>query len=239
MPVREITENYTLDCIVPYFQPIIDMRTERVWRYECLARLVTPQQQIFMPSDFLHIIERNQHVHALAAMMFSKSAAYFKDNNLAWNINLNAEDITDTRLLHSFLAQMADYSNPSRVSVEISADAALHHHEALKHFIDKSIDSGIGVFVDNLGRHSGNVRNLMTLPLRGIKLDGGLLKRLSESPEVEDFILGICDMAYKSHISIVAEHIEDTDTLDKIKTLPIHYAQGFVFSKPKSTAVSH
>ncbi|MBU2977325.1 EAL domain-containing protein [Alteromonas sp. C1M14] len=239
MPVREITESYTLDCIVPYFQPIVDMRTERVWRYECLARLVTPQQKIFMPSEFLHLIERNQNIHALAATMFCKSAAYFEDNNIAWNINLNAEDITDPRLLHTLLGQLVDYTNPSRVSVEISAEAALNHHCALKTFIDKSIESGMGVFIDNLGRHSGNIRKLMSLPLRGIKLDGGLLKRLSDSAEVEDFILGICDMAYESHISIVAEHIEDDDTLDKIRHLPIHYAQGFVFSKPKSAPLTH
>ena len=70
MPFREITDNYTLDAIVPYFQPIVDIRSERVWRYECLARLVTPEQRVFLPSDFLYLIERHNHVQQLAEMMF-------------------------------------------------------------------------------------------------------------------------------------------------------------------------
>ena len=66
MPIREITDSYTLESIVPYFQPIVDIRSEIVWRYECLARLVTPEQRVFLPSDFLYLIERNNHIHRTA-----------------------------------------------------------------------------------------------------------------------------------------------------------------------------
>lgn len=239
MPIREITESYTLDCIVPYFQPIVDIRSERVWRYECLARLITPQQKIFLPSDFLYLIERNNHIHQLAEMMFCKSAVYFEDSNMPWNFNLDAEDLLNSNLVNSLITQLANYPNPHRVSVEISAEVAINHHKELKTFIDRSIHSGMGVFIDNLGKHTGNIKKLMQLPIRGIKLDGGLLRRLDGNQEVEDFVLSVCEMAHAKHISIVAEHVEDIDTLDKVRHLPIQYAQGYVFSEPAPVPSHH
>ena len=232
MPIREITDSYTLESIVPYFQPIVDIRSEIVWRYECLARLVTPEQRVFLPSDFLYLIERNNHIHQLAEMMFCKSAVYFEESNTPWNINLDASDLNNEELLNSLITQLANYPNPSRVCVEVSADVASHHYETLKRFIDKSMHSGMGVFIDNLGKSSGNVRKLMSLPIRGVKLDGGLLRRLDHSEEIEDFILSICDLAKTRHMSIVAEHVEDADTLEKVMQLPVQYAQGFVFCEP-------
>ncbi len=238
MPFREITDSYTLDAIVPYFQPIVDIRSERVWRYECLARLVTPEQRVFLPSDFLYLIERDNHVQQLAEMMFCKSAVYFEDSNTPWNINLDASDLENDDLLHSLIAQLANYPNPARVSVEVSADVAFKHYDKLKRLIDKSLHSGMGVFIDNLGKQSANIRNLMNLPLRGIKLDGSLLRRLDQHTAIEDFVLSVCDLAKERHMSIVAEHIEDADTLEKVMSMPIQYAQGFVFCEPSPQPTS-
>ena len=51
MPIKEITESFSLDRIVPFFQPIMDLEGERVWRYECLARLIGEHQDTFLPND--------------------------------------------------------------------------------------------------------------------------------------------------------------------------------------------
>ena len=52
MPIREISENFSIEDIVPYFQPIVDLNSQGVWRYECLARLITQGDKTFLPSEF-------------------------------------------------------------------------------------------------------------------------------------------------------------------------------------------
>lgn len=52
MPIREISEAFTIDDIVPYFQPIVDLHSQGVWRYECLARLITQGDKTFCPANF-------------------------------------------------------------------------------------------------------------------------------------------------------------------------------------------
>ena len=79
MPIREISEDFSIEDIVPYFQPIVDLNSQGVWRYECLARLITQGDKTFLPSEFLYLIEREQHVNSLAANMFVQCASYFHD----------------------------------------------------------------------------------------------------------------------------------------------------------------
>ncbi len=238
MPIREITEHVHIDSIVPYFQPIIDLRQQRVWRYECLARLVTPAEQTFLPSEFLYLLERDNHAQRLTETMFTQSARYFMHSNLPWNINLNAADLDDEQVTNILLTLLGDYPNPSRVSVEVSAHAALEHTASLRKFIDKSLHSGLGVFIDNVGKTPVNINTLLALPVRGIKLAGELFSNYLAEPDVQDYVKHVCDCAKAKNITVIAEQIEDEETLTQVEKLGVNYAQGYVFCQP-SPSVSH
>ncbi len=239
MPIREVTDSFQLDSIVPYFQPIVDLQNERVWRYECLARLVTPDDKTFLPSEFLYLIARHNHVQQLTETMFCQSAKYFEALNIPWNINLNAEDLANKPLTNTLIAHLANYPNPNRVSVEVSASIALKEPNLLKTFIERSLHSGLGVFIDNVGNSPGNIKTLMNLPIRGLKLAGGLIRQYQTQPEVKEFVSHIFELAQERNINLVAECVENASTLDIVRQLPIRYAQGYVFSKPTPQPTKH
>lgn len=238
MPIREITEHVHIESIVPYFQPIIDIQQQRVWRYECLARLVTPAEQTFLPSEFLYLLERDNHAQQLTETMFTQSARYFMHSNLPWNINLNAADLDDDHVTNTLLTLLGDYPNPSRVSVEVSAQTALEHTEALRRFIDKSLHSGLGVFIDNVGKTPININTLFAMPIRGIKLAGELFSHYLAEPDVQDYVQHVCTKAKQKQITVIAEQIEDDVTLTQVEKLGVKYAQGYVFCQP-APSVSH
>ena len=239
MPIREVTDQFQLESIVPYFQPIMDLHNTRVWRYECLARLVTPDEKTFLPNEFLYLIERHNYVQKLTETMFVQSSRYFEAINIPWNINLNHADLANEALTNRLIAHLADYPSPSRVSVEVSAQVAMKEHGLLKTFIERSMHSGLGVFIDNVGSTPGNIKNLLSLPIRGIKLAGGLIRQFDTHPEVQEFVLNVIEMAQARSISVVAEHVETEETLALVRSLPIRYAQGFVFSRPAPNVKSH
>ena len=99
MPIKEITDTFSLDRIVPFFQPIMDLETDSVWRYECLARLIGEQDHTFLPSEFLFIVERNNWCQKLTETMLIQSAQYFRNMNIPWNINLDTQDLLNPQLL--------------------------------------------------------------------------------------------------------------------------------------------
>ena len=81
MQVTQVTEGFSLDNIVPFFQPIIDISNGAVWRYECLMRLLSTSQPSFLPTDLLHLIERQHTVSQLTQTIFNRSANYFRNIN--------------------------------------------------------------------------------------------------------------------------------------------------------------
>ncbi len=235
MPIREITDPFRLEDIVPYFQPIVDLRTDRVWRYECLARLVPEPEKVYLPNEFLYLVERHNYVQQLTETMFAQCSAFFANKNLSWNINLDMADLHNPALIEFFTQHIASQCDPSRICVEVSAQSAIHDLPQMSEFIDKIMPLGINVFVDNVGRVPGNIKRLLGLPLKGIKLDGGLLRHYHTTPAVREYISYGCEQANACGIAVVAEQVEDLEILEIVHHLPIDYAQGFVFSSPKPT----
>tara|TARA_B110000908_G_C10238611_1_gene444816 strand:- start:876 stop:1154 length:279 start_codon:yes stop_codon:yes gene_type:complete len=79
MQVTEVTDSFSLDNVVPFFQPIIDLKNDVVRSYKCLAQLLTLFQNRFLPRVFLFLVEKQQSVAQLTQAVFSRSASYFRD----------------------------------------------------------------------------------------------------------------------------------------------------------------
>lgn len=234
MPIKEITDTFSLDRIVPFFQPIMDLETDSVWRYECLARLIGEQDHTFLPSEFLFIVERNNWCQKLTETMLIQSAQYFRNMNIPWNINLDTQDLLNPQLLPFLHELLEEYPNRQRISIELTAHAALHYEQELTVFVERCAKFGIGVFIDNVGATPVNMQRLLTLPIRGIKLSGSLINKYVDDNAIHDFVDHLCDVANNHSVSIVAEHIETQSTLSLLNQLPIRYAQGYLFSHPNA-----
>jgi EAL domain-containing protein (putative c-di-GMP-specific phosphodiesterase class I) len=143
VPIRAVSKTVSINDIVPYFQPIMDLRSKRVWRYECLARLITAEDKTFLPSEFLYLIEREQHVKALTEAMFCQSARYFRHVQVPWSINISARDLLNDNLADTLLSHLTNYPNPERVSIEISAASALTHPALMKRLLREALRQGL------------------------------------------------------------------------------------------------
>lgn len=234
MQITQVTDTFSLDNVVPYFQPIMDLRNNAVWRYECLARLVTLEQHTFLPSEFLFLVARQQSVALLTETIFNRSARYFRDINMAWNINVSLADMSDPQI-HAFLAsQMHDYPNPERVALEITADNALSDKEAFAHFASLCADLKISLFVDHFSEQLKSTEIILNLPISGIKISGTLIEQLPENGQALNYVSRLNNQAQERGIELIAEHIEDEQALEAVRSVGINYAQGFYFSRPKA-----
>lgn len=234
MHIQEVTEQFSLDRVVPYFQPIMDLQHNSVWRYECLARLVTPEEQTFLPSDFLHLVERQQSVAQLTETIFHRSAEYFRNINVAWNINISQQDIVNPDLPYMLAEYLKNYNDKRRICLELTAATALNNIEQFKSFLSLCEKVDVGVFIDHFGAAPGNINTLLDLPICGIKVAGSLITQLTDNQETADFVEHLTQKADNNDIVVIAEHIEDKGTLDVVSDLSIKFAQGFYFCQPQA-----
>ncbi|WP_438863968.1 EAL domain-containing protein [Neptunicella sp.] len=231
-----VAEGFDLDNIVPYFQPILNLNDNSVVSYECLARLVTTNEQMYLPNQFLNLVEKEQCFGQLAQRIFHASAQYFHDINMDWSINISEHDIDDQGFIDFLIDHMADYPNPQRVTLEVVAATAINKPEAFQRFLQLCKTLKIKVFLDHFAAISSNKNHILQLPIDGIKLDGSLVKQLSTNQQAKDFAIHLIELAKANHIQVIAEHIEDNATLMAVKALNVDYGQGYYFSHPQAEA---
>ncbi|UAA38519.1 EAL domain-containing protein [Paraneptunicella aestuarii] len=234
MQVQTVKGNFPLDSIVPFFQPIMDMSDNVVWSYECLARLVTQSEQTFLPSEFLHLVENQRCSSELTQRMFHHSAQYFRDRNTGWSINISERDVLDpltTRFLSEYLSQ---YPNTKRVSLELMAETVTKYPKEFNAFLVACKDMDIKLVIDNFRNVSAGITDVLDMPIDGIKIEADILARMLKDKVSHRLLRNLRSKAQKNNIIVIAEHIEDQESLAAVTSLDIRYGQGFYFSKPQS-----
>lgn len=237
MQVTEVTDSFNLDNVVPFFQPIMDLKNNAVWSYECLARLLTLDQNSYLPTEFLFLVERQQSVALLTQTLLSRSASYFRDINMAWNINLSLSDMTDSDTLNFLQSQLTDYPNPKRISIEITAQNALIESAIFSQFSEVCHMLGINIVIDNFNQQECDYQSILRLPISAIKVSAALFDKATSDVTTADFVKELIRTATSNNIKVIAERIECIETLNVAKQLGVKYAQGFYFSQPQAKAV--
>lgn len=234
MQIKEVSDKFSLDRVVPYFQPIIDLSHNSVWRYECLARLVTDDQNIFLPSDFLYLVQRNNWIDQLTEVILQQSASYFRNLNTGWNINIDMQDIQSAELMRHISHIASECSDPSRIGVELSAAQAIADMNAAERLAQHCSELGICLFIDQCHQPAAQLTELLNLPLHGLKLSAARFRDLTGDEGTGAPLNGLLEAAEARQIMLIAEHIEDETTLLAIKQCGIGYAQGYYFSHPSA-----
>ena len=113
------------DRVIPYFQPIIDNQTQKIAKYECLAR-IEDDGEVISPSHFLEAARRSGLMSNLTRMMINKSFKSFADQNIEFSLNITNEDLLDDTFIDFLHVKQAQYRiDPHCVIFEILEDIIL------------------------------------------------------------------------------------------------------------------
>lgn len=231
MEQRAALADFSMDRVVPFFQPIMELNNNKVWRYECLARLLTDSEKIFLPNDFLYIVERAQSSQALTHHIYELSRRYCQHRNMPWNINLSDQDLKGNDLLEWF-----DNLTPSQrnglFGIEVSYDL-IKHNTAFIESVQQHCGE-IVITVDDVYEHSHSLDEILMYGVDALKLKGDFVKAYAASGVGEECMIGIQQSCLLHDTKLIAEHIEDKATCDAVKAIGIQYGQGFYFSEPSA-----
>lgn len=236
MKVSQVTESFNLDNVVPFFQPIMDLSNNQVWRYECLARLITFGEHPFIPTEFLYLVERQESQSQLTETIFNRSAQYFRELNMPWNINISLADMQDESIHRFLTAQVQNYPNPQRVALEVTAQNVFSDTDTFEEFSLLCKKLRLNLFVDNVEPQLDSIEHLLALPISGLKMSGATLATLSQDAPAQSVVKQLCEQGRRKNIALVAQHLESEEQLVLLKQLNVRYAQGFYFSQPKAQA---
>lgn len=234
MQVSHVIRDFSLEQVVPYFQPILDLHNNTVWRYECLARFINIEQQSFVPTELLYLVERRHSKAKLTYNIFNGSANYFRYINMAWSINLSLQDMLDPEMAEFVQNQLQDYPNPTRISIEIAAKNAVENPQLFNEFAGLFKALNISLTLDQLDPFDVDLTHLLNLPVEAIKISVRDIKKSQTDGVLSQALQAFILLAEQKQITLIAEHLEQQNELELIQQWGFQYAQGFYISLPKS-----
>jgi len=223
--------------IAPWYQPIVDFRTGRIAGLEALARRSYPDGRIESPDAFIPVAERSRLIVDLdlavaRAALIDLERWQRRNPGLDMSVNLSGRHLDRDGWVAGFhdLATSAGVP-PSTVHLEITETArpATTIFAGAQLTLARSL--GFSVWLDDFGSGWSGLRDLLHLPVDGIKLDRSFANALG-GPVGNSLVEAITAVAGALGLGVVIEGIERLEQAALAQELGCHYGQGFYWSTP-------
>lgn len=237
--------------IVPHFQPIVSLESQRVTAYEALGRhLVGPEVRSLGP-----FFEAGGREPGLAALrkdvdrtlrrLALTEFCQWDDPSLQLFLNVNPRLMAEHLHLNPgqipwTLQVIAELGlDPTRVVIELTEEAIEAETSSLRKLVDLYRAHGCGIAVDDVGAESSNLDRIGYFEPDIIKVDAAMLRRSLSHRSFRQVLKGVSAMAEGLGAALLFEGVETEDDLDQALSFGARYAQGWLFAKAGPQPVAH
>ncbi len=218
------------------YQPIIDSKTGDVAYYEALLRLVDEKGRISSAGALIPVAERMgliDMVDRRVLEMVYKELDTYPTVKLALNVsNLTTENPEWLSHAQDLLRDRPDIS--SRLTIEITETAAQRDLRRTAYFVAMVQDLGCLVSLDDFGSGYTSFRQLKTLSVDSVKIDGAFIRDLTDSADNRFFVKTLLEFTELFGLKSVAEYVETGEGAKLLMELGVDYMQGYYFGKPEN-----
>jgi len=220
------------DLIVPFFQPIMDIKTEKINKYETLMRIKKENGGVFMPFEFLDIAKHSKLYPSISREMIKKAFDAFKHSIVEFSVNLSFLDIANHKTNKFIFDILNEYDIGSWVVFEILESEGINDYDTILKFADTVKSYGAKIAIDDFGSGYSNFERILKLQPDYIKLDGSLIKNIDKNDDMKILTQTIINFANKLDIKTIAEYVHSKEVLDIITQMGVDFAQGYYIGKP-------
>ena len=224
-----------------YFQPIIDLRTNRIFKAEALLRWHHPDRGIVNPLEFISIAENTGLINKIGDWVFRESARFAsqwsKNYGEVFQITVNMSPVQfrseNNRLTDKWLDYLEEFKISGRnIVIEITEGLLLNVESDVIEILIWLRDTGIQVALDDFGTGYSSLSYLKMFDIDYLKIDQSFVRNLRTNKNDLALTEAIIVMAHKLGLKVIAEGVETEMQRNILTNAGCDYAQGFLFSKP-------
>lgn len=237
--LREAIRTSALDM---HFQPVWDLRGDRLAGAEVLARWHHPRRGEISPSTFVAVAEQSGLLPeftrwSIHAALRALAAARRVGFDLPISINVSARAFSQRGLAEQIADALNLWGIPAfMVELEVTETAVLEDRELGGRVLSQLHEEGVCVAIDDFGVGSSSFTYLRDLPVDRIKIDQSFVRDILANRRSLMLVHGMIDLGHRLGISVVAEGVEDAATLTRLAALGCDFAQGWQIGHPQPMA---
>ena len=220
-----------------YYQPKIDVITEKVIGAEALVRWQRTDGSMISPENFIPIYEKNGQIQKLDAYIFGQVCRLQKrilDESkklLSVSVNLSRSSILCEEIVEQYTKIVRENDIPiTCVPLEITESASVYGQKVVK-VAELLLQSGFKLHIDDFGSGYSSMESLSRLPFSVLKIDKSLIDHICET-RVEILVNHIIKLSKDLNMRVLAEGVETKEQLDILRKIKCDEIQGFYYARP-------
>lgn len=221
--------------IVPYFQPMVELRTGRLTGFEVLARWHHPLRGIVHPAEFIPIAEQTGLIGGLTRRLVeaATAAAAAWPDQLKLSINISPVQLRDRLLPEQLHAAVEASGLPCRRLVFEVTEAGLIENPELARDIARELRGfGASLALDDFGTGYANLHQLLALQFDRLKVDGGFVRSMLARTESRKVVASVIGLGHSLGMPVTAEGVEGQAQADLLISMGCDVGQGWLFGRP-------
>ncbi len=238
--VGELKQALRVGGLELYYQPQLDLRNDLIIGFEALVRWNHPKHGFISPAEFIPIAEKTGVIRQLTMWVLETAlceiAQWRRNNtNLRVSVNLSAKNLQETELSAHIMNLIQKYDvSPYSLALEITETAMMLDPVRALKIMEALHEYGIRLCIDDFGTGYSSLAYLKQLPVDEIKIDRSFVSDMCQDNDNQVIVKTTVNMIHSlsMFVEVVAEGVEDEETLDALKALGCDILQGYYLNKP-------
>ena len=221
-----------------YFQPKMDLRTNKVVSVEALIRLIDSPN--ISPADFIPLAEQTGLVSDISAWVLEHAIQQLKTwqeegIHLSIAVNISARDLMNHHLCQDIESLLHKYGvDKSKLSIELTESMLMDNPDISIATLHKLSGAGFKLSIDDYGTGQSSLSYLQQLPASELKIDQVFIRHILEGKHETAIVKSTIQLAHSLQMTVVAEGVEDANICNYLADIDCDTAQGYYISKPQN-----
>jgi diguanylate cyclase (GGDEF)-like protein len=223
------------------YQPLFDLKTERITGFEALARWDHPELGLISPLTFIGVAEDAGLMVPLTDFMLRSACRRLRDwqqrdsfcADLKMHVNVSGNDIAHPGFVARVTAALVDARlQPQHLVLELTENILMQRLEAALPMLGELRRLGVCLSVDDFGTGYSSLQHLSSLPVNSLKIDRAFIAELHRGSNEAAVVRAVILLGKSLGKAIIAEGIETEEQLEQLREMGCEAGQGYHLSRP-------
>jgi diguanylate cyclase (GGDEF)-like protein len=232
---RDMRTALALDGFRLFYQPLINLQTQKVTAFEALMRWQHPERGLIPPSEFIPVAEEMGLIVQLGEWALRQACAEATEwpDGISVSVNLSPLQFSKGNLVSTVISALASSGLPaSRLELEITESVLLEKSERNIAILNQLRDLGVRISMDDFGTGYSSIGYLRCFPFDKIKIDQSFVRDLLVDEGSLAIVRAIAGLGVSFGITTTAEGVETEEQMRCLNLEGCTEVQGYLYSKP-------
>lgn len=220
-----------------YYQPQLDLSTNRIVSVEALLRWHHPEKGFVSPADFIPLAEETGLIVPIGEWVLREACKQTKTwrnqgHDISVSVNLSNQQLISNHIVEIVKEILFENQlNPEYLTLEITESMAITNLTDTLNKLKELQELGVQIALDDFGTGYSSLSYLSTLPINFVKIDKSFIHDITDKTKKE-IVKSVSRIASSRGLTVVAEGVEEEEHIYVIQSLGIDVIQGYYLSKP-------